>query len=348
MANAYQKAGVDVEAGYEVVARIKKHVKKTERLGVMGAIGGFGGCFDLSQIDVKEPVLISGTDGVGTKLMVAIQADKHDTIGIDCVAMCVNDIVAQGAEPLYFLDYIATGKNVPARLEQVVAGVAEGCVQAGAALIGGETAEMPGMYDDADYDLAGFAVGVAEKSQLVTGEKIQAGDVLLGLTSSGIHSNGYSLVRKVFFEMNDFTTDSHLPEFPEQPLGEVLLTPTRIYVKQLLPLVKQELVHGIAHITGGGFVENIPRMLPAGLSAKIATDTWPVPAVFSALEKYGQIPHHEMYEIFNMGIGMVLAVAPEKVAEVKEVLVAIDEACYELGEVVADSDQAIHLVGAKL
>lgn len=219
MANAYQKAGVDVEAGYEVVARIKKHVKKTERLGVMGAIGGFGGCFDLSQIDVKEPVLISGTDGVGTKLMVAIQADKHDTIGIDCVAMCVNDIVAQGAEPLYFLDYIATGKNVPARLEQVVAGVAEGCVQAGAALIGGETAEMPGMYDDADYDLAGFAVGVAEKSQLVTGEKIQAGDVLLGLASSGIHSNGYSLVRKVFFEMNDFTTDSHLPEFPEQPLG---------------------------------------------------------------------------------------------------------------------------------
>lgn len=348
MANAYQKAGVDVEAGYEVVARIKKHVKKTERLGVMGAIGGFGGCFDLSQIDVKEPVLISGTDGVGTKLMVAIQADKHDTIGIDCVAMCVNDIVAQGAEPLYFLDYIATGKNVPARLEQVVAGVAEGCVQAGAALIGGETAEMPGMYDDADYDLAGFAVGVAEKSQLVTGEKIQAGDVLLGLTSSGIHSNGYSLVRKVFFEMNDFTTDSHLPEFPEQPLGEVLLTPTRIYVKQLLPLVKQELVHGIAHITGGGFVENIPRMLPAGLSAKIATDTWPVPAVFSALEKYGQIPHHEMYEIFNMGIGMVLAVAPEKVAEVKEVLVAIDEACYELGQVVADSEQAIHLVGAKL
>lgn len=348
MANAYQKAGVDVEAGYEVVARIKKHVKKTERLGVMGAIGGFGGCFDLSQIDVKEPVLISGTDGVGTKLMVAIQADKHDTIGIDCVAMCVNDIVAQGAEPLYFLDYIATGKNVPARLEQVVAGVAEGCVQAGAALIGGETAEMPGMYDDADYDLAGFAVGVAEKSQLVTGEKIQAGDVLLGLASSGIHSNGYSLVRKVFFEMNDFTTDSHLPEFPEQPLGEVLLTPTRIYVKQLLPLVKQELVRGIAHITGGGFVENIPRMLPAGLSAKIATDTWPVPAVFAALEKYGQIPHHEMYEIFNMGIGMVLAVAPEKVAEVKEVLAAIDEACYELGEVVADSDQAIHLVGSKL
>lgn len=348
MANAYQKAGVDVEAGYEVVERIKKHVKKTERLGVMGAIGGFGGCFDLSQIDVKEPVLISGTDGVGTKLMVAIQADKHDTIGIDCVAMCVNDIVAQGAEPLYFLDYIATGKNVPARLEQVVAGVAEGCVQAGAALIGGETAEMPGMYDDADYDLAGFAVGVAEKSQLVTGEKIQAGDVLLGLASSGIHSNGYSLVRKVFFEMNDFTTDSHLPEFPEQPLGEVLLTPTRIYVKQLLPLVKQELVHGIAHITGGGFVENIPRMLPAGLSAKIATDTWPVPAVFSALEKYGQIPHHEMYEIFNMGIGMVLAVAPEKLPEVKEVLATIDEACYELGEVVADSGQAIHLVGAKL
>lgn len=348
MANAYQKAGVDVEAGYEVVERIKKHVKKTERLGVMGAIGGFGGCFDLSQFDVKEPVLISGTDGVGTKLMVAIQADKHDTIGIDCVAMCVNDIVAQGAEPLYFLDYIATGKNVPARLEQVVAGVAEGCVQAQAALIGGETAEMPGMYDEEDYDLAGFAVGLAEKSQLVTGDKIKAGDVLLGIASSGIHSNGYSLVRKVFFEMNDFTVASQLPELPEQTLGEALLTPTRIYVKQLLPLVKKGLVNGIAHITGGGFVENIPRMLPTGLSASIATGSWPVPTIFDALETYGQIPHKEMYEIFNMGIGMVLAVAPEKVSEVKAVLAEIDEPCYELGAVIADSQQAIHLSGEKL
>ncbi|WP_368251701.1 phosphoribosylformylglycinamidine cyclo-ligase [Enterococcus sp. 2201sp1_2201st1_B8_2201SCRN_220225] len=333
MANAYQRAGVDVEAGYEVVERIKKHVKKTERLGVMGAIGGFGGCFDLSQFAVKEPVLISGTDGVGTKLMLAIQADKHDTIGIDCVAMCVNDIVAQGAEPLYFLDYIATGKNVPARLEQVVAGVASGCVEAGAALIGGETAEMPGMYDEADYDLAGFAVGIAEKSQLVTGDKIKAGDVLLGLTSSGVHSNGFSLVRKVFFEQNDFTLTSQLPEFEGQTLGEVLLTPTRIYVETLLPLVKAELVNGISHITGGGFVENIPRMLPEGLSAEITLGTWPVLPVFDALAKYGEIPEMEMYEIFNMGIGMVLAVTPEKVAAVKENLTKLGEVCYEIGQV---------------
>ncbi len=345
MANAYQKAGVDVNAGYEVVERIKKHVKKTERLGVMGAIGGFGGCFDLSLLDVKEPVLISGTDGVGTKLMVAIQADKHDTIGIDCVAMCVNDIVAQGAEPLYFLDYIATGKNVPDRLEQVVAGVAEGCMQAGAALIGGETAEMPGMYTAEDYDLAGFAVGIAEKSQLVTGAKIKAGDVLLGLASSGIHSNGYSLVRKVFFEMNDMTVSSRLPELGEETLGEVLLTPTRIYVKQLLPLVKKSLVNGIAHITGGGFVENIPRMLPEGLAAKITVGSWPVPAVFKALEAYGNIPHEEMYEIFNMGIGMVLAVAPEKAATVKEVLAELNEPCYELGIVTENSAQVITIKG---
>lgn len=348
MANAYQKAGVDVEAGYEVVERIKKHVKKTERLGVMGAIGGFGGCFDLSLLKVNEPVLISGTDGVGTKLMVAIQANKHDTIGVDCVAMCVNDIVAQGAEPLYFLDYIATGKNVPARLEQVVAGVAEGCVQAGAALIGGETAEMPGMYSDTDYDLAGFAVGIAEKSQLVTGAKIKDGDILLGLTSSGIHSNGYSLVRKVFFEMNDFTVASRLPELDEGLLGDVLLTPTRIYVKQLLPLVKAGLVNGIAHITGGGFVENIPRMLPEGLAAEITVGSWPVPAIFKALETYGKIPHSEMYEIFNMGIGMVLAVAPEKVAAVKEVLAKIEEPCYELGIVAAAENHAITIKGEGL
>lgn len=344
MSNAYARAGVDVEAGYEVVERIKKHVKRTERLGVMGAIGGFGGCFDLSQVDVKEPVLISGTDGVGTKLMVAIQEDKHDTIGIDCVAMCVNDIVAQGAEPLYFLDYIATGKNVPARLEQVVAGVAEGCVQAGAALIGGETAEMPGMYGADDYDLAGFAVGIAEKSQLVTGADIKAGDVLLGIASSGIHSNGYSLVRKVFFEQNDFNGQTELPEL-EGTVGEALLTPTRIYVKQLLPLVKKQLVKGIAHITGGGFVENIPRMLPEGTAAEINIGTWPVLPVFDALQKYGEIPAHEMYEIFNMGIGMVLAVAPEQVAAVKAELAAIDEPVYELGQVIEKSEDEVVLKG---
>ena len=346
MGNAYSRAGVDVEAGYEVVERIKKHVKRTERLGVMGAIGGFGGCFDLSQFDLKEPVLVSGTDGVGTKLMVAIQADKHDTIGIDCVAMCVNDIVAQGAEPLYFLDYIATGKNVPVRLEQVVAGVAEGCVQAGAALIGGETAEMPGMYGEDDYDLAGFTVGIAEKRQMITGEKIQAGDVLVGLPSSGIHSNGYSLVRKVFFETNNFALDEKLPELSGK-LSDEILTPTRIYVEAVLPLVKKELVNGIAHVTGGGFVENLPRMLPEKLACEIELGSWPVLPIFNALEKYGEIPEMEMYEIFNMGIGMVLAVAPEKLAELQADLKDRNEASFVIGKVTEKKDTAIVFKGAK-
>ena len=346
MGNAYSRAGVDVEAGYEVVERIKKHVKRTERLGVMGAIGGFGGCFDLSQFDLKEPVLVSGTDGVGTKLMVAIQADKHDTIGIDCVAMCVKDIVAQGAEPLYFLDYIATGKNVPARLEQVVAGVAEGCVQAGAALIGGETAEMPGMYGEDDYDLAGFTVGIAEKRQMITGEKIQAGDVLVGLPSSGIHSNGYSLVRKVFFETNSFALDEKLPELSGK-LSDEILTPTRIYVEAVLPLVKKELVNGIAHVTGGGFVENLPRMLPEKLACEIELGSWPVLPIFNALEKYGEIPEMEMYEIFNMGIGMVLAVAPEKLAELQADLKERNEATFVIGKVTEKKDTAIVFKGAK-
>lgn len=340
MPNAYAKAGVDVEAGYEVVERIKKHVKKTERLGVMGALGGFGGCFDLSLLDVKEPVLVSGTDGVGTKLMVAIQADKHDTIGIDCVAMCVNDIIAQGAEPLYFLDYIATGKNIPTRLEAVVAGVAEGCLQAGAALIGGETAEMPGMYGEDDYDLAGFAVGIAEKSQLVTGEKIRPGDVLIGLPSSGIHSNGYSLVRKIFFEKHGLTGEDLLKE-TNLSVHEALLVPTKIYVKELMPLIKAGLVNGIAHITGGGFVENVPRMLPEGLSAKIQLGSWPVLPIFKDLEAYGEIPKLEMYEIFNMGIGMILAVAPEQVAQVQALL---NEEAYIIGQVVEQAEEAIAFV----
>ena len=346
MGNAYSRAGVDVEAGYEVVERIKKHVKRTERLGVMGAIGGFGGCFDLSQFDLKEPILVSGTDGVGTKLMVAIQADKHDTIGIDCVSMYVNDIVAQGAEPLYFLDYIATGKNVPARLEQVVAGVAEGCVQAGAALIGGETAEMPGMYGEDDYDLAGFTVGIAEKSQMITGEKIQAGDILVGLPSSGIHSNGYSLVRKVFFETNSFSLDENLPELSGK-LSDEILTPTRIYVEAVLPLVKKELVNGIAHVTGGGFVENLPRMLPEKLACEIEIGSWPVLPIFEALEKYGEIPEMEMYEIFNMGIGMVLAVAPEKLAELQADLKERNEVSFVIGKVIEKQDSAIVFKGAQ-
>ncbi|MGT2895336.1 phosphoribosylformylglycinamidine cyclo-ligase [Streptococcus entericus] len=333
--NAYAASGVDVEAGYEVVERIKKHVARTERLGVLGALGGFGGMFDLSQLDVKEPVLVSGTDGVGTKLMLAIQYDKHDTIGQDCVAMCVNDIIAAGAEPLYFLDYIATGKNVPEKLEQVVAGVAEGCVQAGCALIGGETAEMPGMYGEDDYDLAGFAVGIAEKSQLIDGSKVQAGDVLLGLASSGIHSNGYSLVRKVF---SDYTGEEVLPELEGLKLKEVLLEPTRIYVKQVLPLVKAGLINGIAHITGGGFIENVPRMFSDDLAAYIDEASIPVLPIFTALEKYGKIPHQEMFEIFNMGIGLVLAVSPENVDKVREL---VNEEVYDIGRITEKTDKSV-------
>ncbi|EML7216584.1 phosphoribosylformylglycinamidine cyclo-ligase [Enterococcus faecium] len=344
MANAYAKAGVDVEAGYEVVERIKKHVKKTERLGMMGAIGGFGGCFDLSVFQLKEPVLVSGTDGVGTKLAVAIEADKHDTIGIDCVAMCVNDILAQGAEPLYFLDYLATGKNDPLRLENVVKGVADGCVQGNMALIGGETAEMPGMYSGNDYDLAGFAVGIAEKSQLLTGETINPGDVLLGIASSGIHSNGYSLVRKIFFEQQQFSLSSKLPEL-KKTLGEELLEPTKIYVSSLLPLIKEKKIKGAAHITGGGFVENIPRMLPESMAAQIKLGSWPILPIFGCLQKYGEIPEMEMYEIFNMGIGMVLAVQESKVKEIVHGIEQAGEKVYEIGKVIAKEKHRVVFIG---
>lgn len=333
--NAYAKSGVDVEAGYEVVERIKKHVSRTERAGVMGALGGFGGVFDLSKTGVREPILVSGTDGVGTKLMLAIKYQQHDTIGQDCVAMCVNDIIAAGAEPLYFLDYIATGKNNPVKLEEVVSGVAEGCVQAGAALIGGETAEMPGMYGEDDYVLAGFAVGVAEKSQLIDGSKVKEGDILLGLASSGIHSNGYSLVRRVFA---DYTGKELLPELEGKQLKDVLLEPTRIYVQAALPLIKEELVNGIGHITGGGFIENVPRMFADDLAAEIDEDKVPVLPIFKALEKYGDIKHEEMFEIFNMGVGLMLAVSPENVNRVKELL---DEPVYEIGRIIKKADDSV-------
>ncbi|HEM9217399.1 TPA: phosphoribosylformylglycinamidine cyclo-ligase [Streptococcus agalactiae] len=333
--NAYAKSGVDVEAGYEVVERIKKHVSRTERAGVMGALGGFGGVFDLSKTGVREPILVSGTDGVGTKLMLAIKYQQHDTIGQDCVAMCVNDIIAAGAEPLYFLDYIATGKNNPVKLEEVVSGVAEGCVQAGAALIGGETAEMPGIYGEDDYDLAGFAVGVAEKSQLIDGSKVKEGDILLGLASSGIHSNGYSLVRRVFA---DYTGKELLPELEGKQLKDVLLEPTRIYVQAALPLIKEELVNGIGHITGGGFIENVPRMFADDLAAEIDEDKVPVLPIFKALEKYGDIKHEEMFEIFNMGVGLMLAVSPENVNRVKELL---DEPVYEIGRIIKKADDSV-------
>ncbi|EOW8179921.1 phosphoribosylformylglycinamidine cyclo-ligase [Listeria monocytogenes] len=344
--NAYSKAGVDVEAGYQVVERIKKHVARTERIGAMGALGSFGGMFDLSSLNLKEPVLVSGTDGVGTKLLLAIEADKHDTIGIDCVAMCVNDILAQGAEPLFFLDYIATGKTDPVKMEQIVKGVADGCEQAGAALIGGETAEMPDMYGANDYDLAGFTVGAVEKQKLITEGAVQAGDTLIGIPSSGIHSNGYSLVRKIFFKDNEFTLDAEISEL-DVPLVEELLKPTRIYVKPVLEVLKEVTVHGITHVTGGGFVENLPRMLTNDLAVKVELGSWPMLPIFDVVKKYGQLNEMEMYEIFNMGIGMVLAVAKADVERTLEVLVQNGEAAYVIGEVTTRENDAVIFAGGK-
>lgn len=340
--NAYSKAGVDVDAGYQVVSRIQKHVESTKRLGVMGALGSFGGMFDLSSLHLKEPVLVSGTDGVGTKLRVAIEANKHDTIGIDCVAMCVNDVLAQGAEPLYFLDYIATGKTVPEKMEQIVAGVAEGCRQAGAALIGGETAEMPDMYAKEEYDLAGFTVGAAEKANLIKPGKVEAGDVLIGLPSSGIHSNGYSLVRKIFFKDQNYSLDSAFRGL-DKSLGETLLEPTRIYVKPVLKVIKQVDVHGISHITGGGFVENIPRILSDDLAAVIQLGSWPVLPIFDVLKTEGKLAEEEMYEIFNMGIGMVLAVSESDVTAVMQILKAQNEQGYVIGHIEKRENEAVVL-----
>ncbi|QDA75155.1 phosphoribosylformylglycinamidine cyclo-ligase [Listeria seeligeri] len=342
--NAYSKAGVDVEAGYQVVERIKKHVARTERMGVMGALGSFGGMFDLSSIHLKEPVLVSGTDGVGTKLLLAIEANKHDTIGIDCVAMCVNDILAQGAEPLFFLDYIATGKTDPVKMEQIVKGVADGCEQAGAALIGGETAEMPDMYGTDDYDLAGFTVGAVEKENLIIEGAVKSGDVLIGIPSSGIHSNGYSLVRKIFFKDNSFHLNEQLPEL-DVSLSEALLKPTKIYVKPVLAVLKEVEVHGITHVTGGGFVENLPRMLSDDLAVNVELGSWPVLPIFDVLKKYGELGDLEMYEIFNMGIGMVLAVSEADVEKTISKLRENGEAAYVIGNVTAREADSVVFSG---
>lgn len=332
MANAYKQAGVDIEAGYEAVSRMKKHVAKTVRPEVMGGLGSFGGMFDLSKVNVKEPVLVSGTDGVGTKLMLAFMMDKHDTIGIDAVAMCVNDIVVQGAEPLYFLDYIACGKAQPEKIEQIVKGIADGCEQAGCALIGGETAEMPGMYSEDEYDLAGFSVGVADKSKLVTGASIKPGDVLIGLSSSGIHSNGYSLVRKVLLE--DGGLDLHKTYGKiGRTLGEELLQPTKIYVKSLLKAMEKFEVKGISHITGGGFIENIPRMLPEGVGAEIDYGSWPIPPIFDLLQETGNLNREEMFNIFNMGIGMVLAINEADLHAILQLLEEQGEKAYIIGRI---------------
>lgn len=329
MSDVYKKAGVDVEAGYEAVERMKKHINKTTRPEVLGGIGSFAGLFDLSSFSYKEPVMVSGTDGVGTKLKLAFQMDKHDTVGIDLVAMCANDIVAQGAQPLFFLDYIACGKNDPAKIEQIVAGVANGCVDAGAALIGGETAEMPGMYSDDEYDLAGFVVGIAEKSKLITGQTIEEGNVLIGLPSSGVHSNGYSLVRKVVEDL-DYAEQY---EGLSKPLGEVLLTPTKIYAKQVAKVLEKVDVKGISHVTGGGFYENLPRMLPEGLGVEVQKGSWNIPEIFTFLQTKGDIPEDEMYGVFNMGVGMVLVVKEEDAEDTISILKEAGEEASIIGKV---------------
>ncbi len=319
MAKSYEASGVNLEAGYEVVSRIKKHVASTTRPGCMGGIGAFGGMFDLGSLGYRHPVLVSGTDGVGTKLKIAFLLDKHDTIGIDAVAMCVNDVLAQGAEPLLFLDYVAVGKNRPEVVESIVAGVAEGCRQAGCAL--GETAEMPGMYAPEDYDIAGFTVGAVEKDELIDGSKVAEGDVLVGIPSTGVHSNGFSLVRKIVADA-DLDLAARYPETGDKTLGETLLTPTAIYVRPVLAMMKAADVHGVAHITGGGFDENIPRILGEGLGAEIEEGSWEILPVFRLLERCGGIPHREMFNIFNMGIGMVVAMSETDVPKALESLQA--------------------------
>ena len=333
MAKSYEASGVNLEAGYEVVSRIKKHVASTNRPGCMGNIGAFGGMFDLGSLNYKHPILVSGTDGVGTKLKIAFALDKHDTIGIDAVAMCVNDVLAQGAMPLIFLDYVAVGKNHPAVVEAIVAGVAEGCRQSGCALVGGETAEMPGMYDEDDYDIAGFTVGAVEKDKLIDCSKVKPGDVLVGIASSGVHSNGFSLVRKIVAD-NNLDLNLKYEETGDQTLGEMLLTPTRIYVKQVHEVLKEIDVHGIAHITGGGFDENIPRILSKGQGIEVKEGSWEILPVFRLLEKYGKVPHREMFNIFNMGIGMVLAVNEEDAPKTIEILTKAGEKASVIGKIV--------------
>ncbi len=328
----YKKAGVDIEAGYRAVELMKKHIASTTRPEVLGGIGGFSGAFDISRFkDMEQPTLVSGTDGVGTKLKLAFLLDKHDTVGIDCVAMCVNDIACAGGEPLFFLDYIACGKNYPEKIAAIVSGVADGCRQSDASLIGGETAEMPGFYPEDEYDLAGFAVGVVDRKDLITGADIKPGDVLLGIASSGVHSNGFSLVRKVF-PMDAETLNTYHEELG-RTLGEALIEPTRIYVKALRSVRESGVrIKGCSHITGGGFYENIPRMLPEGVRAVVKKDSYEVPAIFRMLAKQGQIEEHMMYNTYNMGIGMVLAVDPADAEKAAEAIRAAGEQCFVIGQ----------------
>ena len=344
MAMDYKSSGVDVEAGYRSVELMKEYVKATLRPEVLGGLGGFSGAFDLSAIrKMEHPVLLSGTDGVGTKQKLAFLMDRHDTVGIDCVAMCVNDVVCAGGEPLFFLDYIACGKNVPEKIALIVKGVAEGCVQADSALLGGETAEHPGMMPDDEYDLAGFSVGVVEREEMITGQSIAPGDVLIGIASSGVHSNGFSLVRKVFDITSRDVLERTYDELGGQKLGEVLLTPTRIYV-HCLKAVKAAgaVVKGCSHVTGGGFYENIPRMLPDGTAARIVKGSYPVPPIFGLIQKTGGIAEHVMYNTFNMGIGLCLAVDPADQDRVIAAAASAGDRAFVIGEVIA-ADDARHL-----
>ena len=332
---SYAAAGVDVTAGYEAVRRIKPMVESTYIPGVMGTLGGFGGMFAPDMSGMKKPVLVSGTDGVGTKLKLAFLMDKHDTVGIDCVAMCVNDIICGGAMPLFFLDYIACGKNDPARIADIVTGITEGCRQAGCALVGGETAEMPGFYPVDEYDLAGFSVGIVDEEKIIDGKALSEGDVLIGLASSGVHSNGFSLVRKVFdVEHADLTTP--MDELNGKSLGEALLEPTRIYVKAVKAVLGAGVdVHAVSHITGGGFYENVPRMMVEGLTAQIKLDSFPTLPIFSLIRKAGNIPQRDMYNTFNMGIGMILAVPADQAQTALAALAEAGETAYQIGSVVS-------------
>ena len=333
MSQKYREAGVDLEAGYESVRLIKSHVARTKVKGAVDSIGAFGGMFDLSLLGLKEPVLVSGTDGVGTKLMLAFECDKHDTIGIDAVAMCVNDVLVQGAMPIFFLDYLAVGKNTPTKIEQLVKGVADGCIQAECALIGGETAEMPDMYDVNHYDIAGFCVGAVEKSKLLDGQNIAPGQVLVALPSSGCHSNGFSLVRKVLIKDAKLDLNEYYEEFGKT-LGEELLTPTRIYVKAIKHLLNNHVdIKGMSHITGGGFYENLPRMLKEGQGVKIDTKSFPRPTIFDLIAEKGGIEEKEMYNVFNMGVGFVMALDAKDVDTVLSLLKSINEEAYVIGEV---------------
>ena len=335
---SYAAAGVDVTAGYEAVKRIKPMVESTYIPGVMGTLGGFGGMFAPDMTGMKKPVLVSGTDGVGTKLKIAFLMDKHDTVGIDCVAMCVNDIVCGGAAPLFFLDYIACGKNDPARIADIVAGITEGCRQSGCALVGGETAEMPGFYPVDEYDLAGFSVGIVDEEKIIDGKKLAEGDVLIGLASTGVHSNGFSLVRKVF-DVENCDLKTPMAELEGKSLGETLLAPTRIYVKAVQSVLKGGVdIHAISHITGGGFYENVPRMMTEGLTAQIKLDSFPRLPIFQLIMDKGNIPERDMYNTFNMGIGMILAVPVGEADKAMAALAEAGEKAYVIGQVVKGSD----------